>query len=159
MAKVFDEGFVTEYPAAFLPLQPELPRRECELLRDILDMFRTIEPSLKALPPEERTALGEHVEHALTFQGFDYGDDREARLATYAQYLVSTDRWTERSREFGDSPAPGNSHSPMLDTYQRMLSAWRPLWQSKTRNPGGELLLTREDLAEILAAWTHPERR
>jgi uncharacterized protein YfbU (UPF0304 family) len=152
MAKVFEEGFVAEYGNAFAAMQPELPRNECQLLHDILDMFRTIEPSLAALSPEDRAALDSDFEHALMFRGLDYNDDREARLATYAEYLVSTDRWTERAGEFGGLPGTGNSHTRMLDTYQQMLSVWRPLWLEKTRNVGGGLLFSVVELAEIAAA-------
>jgi hypothetical protein len=47
----------------------------------------------------------------------------------------------------------------MLDTYQRMLSVWRPLWLEKTRNVGGGLLFSAAELAEIGAEWVHPANR
>ena len=161
MMSVLNEGFVSEYSDLFAPMQPELPRRECELLNDIFQMFRMLELSLDALSADDRAALGQHAEHALTFRGFDFNDSREGRLATYAEYLVNDRRWEERAGDFDGEPDSGNSHMPMLDTYQRMLSVWRPLWDKKVRSLGGrrELLFTPEELREIIAAWVHPEHR
>ena len=105
MMSVLNEGFVSEYSDAFAPMQPELPPRECELLQDIFQMFRTLEPSLEALTEDDRVALGQHAEHALVFRGFDFNDNREARLATYAEYLISDRRWEERAGDFGDGQA------------------------------------------------------
>lgn len=90
MIEVLNSGYTTEYVDVFQMIQPEMTRRECSLVHDILEMFDTLERSVGQLTEEQRASLGEHAEHRLTFHGFDFNDSQEGRLASYARYLIKT---------------------------------------------------------------------
>jgi len=159
MIEVLDCGYTAEYYRTFQMIEPEMTQRECALVHDILDMFRTVEASVKALVDNERSALGEHKDYALKFRGFDFNDSRESRLASYANFLIKDGRWTELSDRFDDEHEHGNSHMPTLASYQRMLSVWKPLWQDKVKSFGGpnSYRFTVEELQQVLAAWPYPK--
>jgi uncharacterized protein YfbU (UPF0304 family) len=159
MIEVLSSGYTAEYPDMFQMIQPELTRRECSLVNDILDMFSTLEASMGRLTEEERASLGEHAEHGLTFRGFDFNNSQEARLASYARYLIKTERWESMAEHFDAQHESGNSHSPTLASYERMLSVWRPIWNRKIATHGGpsDYLFAPDELREILAAWPYPK--
>lgn len=158
-AEVLQEGFAGEYSDEFVAIQHEMSISECELLWDILDMFRILKVSIAKLSPEHVASLGEHAAHALTFRGLDLNDTREARLLAYARHLISTGRWEDLADHLGPDHDRGNSHRRMLPTYLRMLTAFQPIWKTKITGRGSGpdgLLLTSEELAEVLRAWPHP---
>jgi uncharacterized protein YfbU (UPF0304 family) len=159
MVEVLSSGYTAEYPDMFQMIQPELTRRECSLLNDILQMFDSLEHSMGRLTEEERASLGEHAEYGLTFRGFDFNNSQEARLASYAGYLIKTGRWEPMAEHFDAQHESGNSHSPVLASYQRMLSVWRPIWNRKIAKHGApsDYLLAPDELREILAAWPYPK--
>lgn len=153
-----DRGFTAEYGDEFAGLEPEMSRRDCGLVWDILDMFRILKASMARLGAEKVATLDEHAPRALTFRGFDANDSYESRLLGYARFLISSDRWEDLAEHFDASHERGNSHSPVLATYLRMLAAFQPIWKSKLGrgfNPYA-MLLTKDELATVLAAWPYP---
>lgn len=159
MVEVLSSGYSSEYADMFLAVRPEMSRRDSSLVHDIFDMFQSIEWSLKRLSAEERAGLGEYVDHALRFRGFDFNDTYEGRLASYALYLIKTGRWESMAEHFDDKHERGNSHMPALASYERMLTVWRPMWKRRVADfsrPDG-YILTAEELREILAAWPYPK--
>jgi hypothetical protein len=158
MVTVLQSGFTAEYSEMFGAFDLEITLRECSLVHDILQMCSSLEQSVQALSAEQRAALGEHAEHALGFRGFDFNDSQEARLASYAQHLVKTGRWEEMGAHFDGEHEHGNSHSPRLASYQRMLTAWRPIQAKMIANWAGvrDFLLTPDELRRILDAWPYP---
>jgi len=109
----------------FQMIQPEMTRRECSLVNDILDMFSTLEPSMERLTDEER-ASSRACRARADLPCFDFNNSQEARLATYARYLISTSagsRWPNTSTP---STSPG-TRTPHAASYERMLSVWRPI--------------------------------
>lgn len=84
-------------------------------------------------------------------------------MLTYVRYLVDSGRWADlkpRLAEIGDD---GNSHSPHLATYERMLAEFRPVYDQILRGARGHsreaYLLTADDLRQIAEAWVHPSNR
>lgn len=153
MVDVLNSGFVAEYYRTFQMIEPELTERECDLVRDILDMFTQVEWSVEELGAEERAELGETT-YDLRFRGFDFNDSREGRLASYAHFLIKDGRWERVADRFDSEHERGNSHMPMLATYQRMLSVWKPFSEAKIKAFGGahDYRLTLAELQEIRAA-------
>jgi uncharacterized protein YfbU (UPF0304 family) len=159
MVEVLNFGFTSEYYKTFQMIQPEMTARECNLVHDILEMFTTVERSVGELTDEERASIGEHSDYALKFRGFDFNNSQEGRLASYAHHVIKDGRWTDMADRFDDEHERGNSHMPMLATYQRMLSVWKPLWDRKIRSYGGpdDYRFTVGELQQILAAWPYPK--
>jgi uncharacterized protein YfbU (UPF0304 family) len=162
-AEVLSQGFTGEYETEFLSIEPELSLQECSLVWRLLDMFRHLKNGLERLSPEDRATLddtGQHALLALTFRGFDFNDAREARLASYAEYLIDDKRWEELAVHFDDQHERGNSHMPYLVTYQRMLNAFTPRWEKRTSNSSlgfpDRYILDLNDLQAVCAAWAAP---
>ena len=130
-AEVMTEGYAGEYYGEFGFMPAELTPAECARLNDILEMFRVVEFNLAQLDPADRERLGSNAEHALTFSGFDMNKPDEARLLSYARHLVKDeDTWTD-FRERLTTGERGNSHSPRLDRYLRMLPVYKTIWERK----------------------------
>lgn len=158
--KVLAGGFTVDYADEFVGIEPELSRRECELVWDIFDMFRILKVSVAKVGEEKAREIDEHGLHALTFRGFDGNDSFESRLCTYAQHLVSNGRWEEFAEYFDRGHDYGNSHSPTLATYRRLLGAYQPIFKVKIKSARGlaaNYLLTEQELIEVLRAWPYPE--
>jgi uncharacterized protein len=159
-AQALDEGYTAEYGDEFLGMEPELPARDCELVRDILDMFRVIRASVNKLGSEAIAG----VVHApfLEFAGFDANDPLEGRLPSYTHYLLATDRWTDLADYFDHAHDGGNSHHQVLPSYRRMLEVYEPLFKAKASGRGlgpDHFLFSADELAAIAGAAVHPGNR
>jgi uncharacterized protein len=152
-----DAGFTAEYSNEFVALEPEMSRRNCALVWDILDMFRILKGSVERLGVDKVATLDQHALPALTFRGFDGQDSYESRLLGYARFLIATGRWEDLAEHFDAKHDHGNSHSPVLATYLRMLAAFQPIWKTKLGRgfDPDALLLTHDELATVLAAWPY----
>jgi uncharacterized protein YfbU (UPF0304 family) len=154
MSEVLTQGFTLEYESVF-SAYAELPRSDCKLVMNVLDMFRVITASLVKLDPAERDPLVAEYGFALWFQGFDGNDAREGKMGSYVTYLQSTDRWSDLQEDV-DAADGGNSHSLMLDRYAAMLEVYRPLWEGNLRSLGlGRHHLDVEQLRQIAEARVH----
>lgn len=154
-AEALDEGYTAEYGDEFLGMEPELSARDCELVRDILDMFRVVKASADRLDPGVLAGL-EHAAY-LEFRGFDLNDPLEARLLYYARYLLATDRWTDLAEYFDRAHEDGNSHHRTPLSYQRMLKAYEPLFKARVR--GTDLMFSPDELEAVASAAIHPDNR
>lgn len=154
-AQSLEEGWTREYDMEFYAMEPELSRRDCGLVMDILDMFRILKYSAEKTA---RVELTEEEIDTLTFHGFDLNDALEGRLLVYARWLVSDgDRWQEQANLFSERHDRGNSHMPLLGAYQRMLAVYEPIWRSIVhRAAGRDYLLSPDELRQVAAAATHP---
>lgn len=156
-AQTLEEGWTTEYDMEFYAMEPELSRRDCGLVMDLLDMFRTLKYSAEQVMEQ----LSEQEAWTLTFRGFDLSDAVEGRLLGYARWLVSDGkRWQEHAEVFSAKKDWGNSHMSWLGSYQRMLEAYEPIWRSVVRRQGRSRdLLTADELRQVAAAATCPGTR
>lgn len=147
--EVLERGYEGEYPQLFPNQAEALSAYDCELVWDILDMFRVIHFSVEALGENGWDAVGiENAEWFGKFTGFDYQRERESQMAGYTEYLVKSGRWTEQEELVKRGT---NSHRQMLPTYQAMLGTFKPLWREAARG-GGRCHLSAQDLRQILLA-------
>lgn len=156
-AEALEEGWTKEYDMEFYAMEPELTRRDCGLVMDLLDMFRVLKYSVEDVADQ----LSEDEVRTLTFRGFDLSDDFESRLRGYARWLVSDgERWQEQAEVFSEKNDRGNSHMPWLGMYQRMLEVYEPIWHAVVRRGGRRRnLLTVDELRQVAAAAVHPSNR
>lgn len=83
-------------------------------------------------------------EHATTlFPGFD--GNNETKLMTYARHAVNNEHRFESVRRTSDN---FNSHMPMVEMYQRMISAWERV--------GRPLFITEELFDMLIDAQPYP---
>ena len=147
--EVLERGYEGEYPQLFPSHAEALNAYDCELVWDILDMFRVILSSVEALGENGWDAIGvENAERFGKFKGFDYQNERESQMAGYTEYLVKSGRWTEQEELVKKGT---NSHRQMLPTYQSMLGAFKPVWREEVRG-GWRSRLSTQDLRKILLA-------
>lgn len=147
--EALERGYEGEYPQLFPSHTETLNTYDCELVWDILDMFRVIRFSVEALGENGWDAIGvKNAEWIGTFQGFDYQRERESQMASYTEYLVKSGRWTEQEELAKEGI---NSHRQMLPTYQSMLGVFKPVWREAVHR-GGPSHLSADDLQKILLA-------
>lgn len=153
--KVLERGYEGEYPQLFPSHEETLNAYDCELVWDILDMFRVIHFSVEALGENGWDAIGvKNAEWFGKFEGFDYQRERESQMAGYTEYLVKSGRWTEQEELVEKGT---NSHRQMLPTYQSMLGAFKPVWREAVRG-GGRSRLSTQDLQKVLLAAPGAQR-
>lgn len=157
-ARVLESGFTGEYWLEVAGLHTELSKRDCDRVRDILDLFNTINDNINRLAAGG-TAVSEELRHKLRFQGFDWNDGLEGHMASYADYLMSDgNRWAAL-RPILNSTDNGNSHHRVLDMYLRMLAKYRRIISGRGRwlSPD-DYLLSLDELEQIAAAVYPPNR-
>ncbi len=117
---------------------------------DILDMWEFLESAFENLDKKGKEQLAKDAEpfgKDVAFRGFDGNNESEhigiARF--FVRDMGRFDRFKGRDL---------NSHFPSIAGYRRMLDVFRPI---REKLAGREL--TGAELAEILKARTHPERR
>jgi uncharacterized protein YfbU (UPF0304 family) len=162
IAETLEEGYTSEYDNVFRMIETELSRQETAFVMDVLDMFEALEASFPKLSEAEQKSLGEYADFSVTFRGFDANSRREGRLRTYAQRLIEEGRWAALADRFDRAHDRGNSHHPMAERYERMVAEFNPMWREKLRLAGGRrdaYLLSRDELAKVLAAEVHPSNR
>ncbi len=128
-------------------------------MTDILQMFRILTFSVEHLK-RQGTPINEELALELNFQGFDHNDPLEAHMATYVEFLMSDgDRWAELKPQVQRNDQ-GNSHSPTLGTYQRMLAEYRRIMDGLERGfSSSDYLLSQAELERIANAQILPARR
>jgi len=157
-ARVLEEGYTKEYWVEFAGIRTELNGRQCDYVKDVLDLFRIAGYSITHIR-KDGGDIDEATVRTLTFHGFDHNDELEGQMSDYVRYLVESGKWSEQ-KEFVLGDDHGNSHSPMYDTYSRMLSAWREVKQRRPRTGRvDDYLLTKPELEYIAQAWVHPSNR
>jgi uncharacterized protein YfbU (UPF0304 family) len=147
-----DDLWAINWRYSGLQLNVESPP-EVKLVCDILDMWDRLERDYVELSPVEQARVGEesHRGHPPQFLGFD--GNNETDLLHIARLLINDlDRWS------GFKGRDLNSHMPSIDSYRRMLSIWRPLWDRKVAQHGG-YEFTADEIIAILRERIHPERR
>lgn len=157
-AELLEQGFTREYWLEVAGFRTELSTRDCDRVNDILTMFRVIKHSLSQLEPEGRD---EGLVTRLQYRGFDHNHPLESHMASYVAYqLRDEDNWPDL-RDQVEKTDHGNSHLPMLQTYLRMLTAYRQIVANRQDRIHRQdyLLLSREDLQQIADARTHPSQR
>ena len=157
-AKILEEGFAGEYWLEVAGFRTELSQRDCGRVSDILQMFRIMTFSIDHLKTDG-TSVDKKLAFQLEFQGFDHNDALEGHMATYVEYQMQDDRWSELKPQVERNDR-GNSHAPMLDTYTRMLAEYRRVMDSRKRGfDRYDYMLTLGELAQIADARVHPSNR
>lgn len=129
-----ENGFTLHYKWISESLRDELSEEECLEVLSILDMYRSITDGLRNLAKNDEL----HEHYLAKFRGFD--GNNEGQLMAYVRYfIVDLERYDEL--KVGKLPS-FNSHSPMLETYQKMLGRWE--------NVGRKFKLSREEISSVL---------
>lgn len=135
--EALQSGYEFHYPDLVTPFDNGLSRRTCIEVLDILEMYSELLWSFQKLKDKSGVK-----ETDIWFPGFD--GNYEGRQMSYANYfLFDLDRYESLHNQVKKNRC--NSHCPMLDTYRKMLRAFRPL--KRPTNP-----LSAGDIKAILAA-------
>ena len=89
-----ERGFTRKYSTEYSVLYPELSRRDCVRVMDILDMFRMTTFSAKGLA-KAGLSHDDAIVRELHFTGFDFNDELEGQKGDYVAYLVDQGKWSE----------------------------------------------------------------
>ena len=125
-------------------------------------MFHMLRASIDRLPAEERAALGRTARGGSSSPDSDL-NALEGRMLGYVRYPVAHDRWTATTTRLAEIGDDGNSHSPRIAAYERMLGVYTPIYEQITRGTRGyafeDRLLTADDLVRVADEWVHPSNR
>ena len=133
-----------------IPFEPQESPKIVKEVLDILDMWSVIERSYANLSEVDK----KFVEEAAApfgkdpaFRGFD-GNNETDHMGVASFLVNELDRFEEfKGRDF-------NSHCPSIDTYNRMLSAYKPIMEKIFFQP-----LSAQHIVEILKEKIHPDNR
>ncbi|HEX5402848.1 MAG TPA: YfbU family protein [Pseudonocardiaceae bacterium] len=158
-ASILEAGYTGEYWYETAGFRTELSKRDCMRVSDILEMFRIITYSIDHLA-NVGTPVDEKLAFQLEFRGFDHNDALEGHMASYVDFLMRDNRWTELKPQLVRNDN-GNSHSRVLDTYQRMLAEYRRIVDDRERgySQPDYYLLSPSELEQICGAQVHPSHR
>jgi uncharacterized protein len=134
--EILSRGYAVLYDEVFPA--PEMPKSECELVLDVLQMFRAIE-AYKKDHPEDTGVASDRWAH---FRGFDGHSEADCLQFTLFQLKVKK-QWAEQLPYERETDG-FNSHSPMKGAYSDMLKVWK---SSEERYP-----LSGEQIRAILHA-------
>lgn len=157
-ARVLEDGFTLEYWTEFAGIGNELSKRDSERVMDILELFRIAQDSIARLR-EEGVDVPDALAESLQYQGFDFNDALETKMAAYVRHMVDDGRWEEQV-SFVKGRTGGNSHARLLDVYLRMLAEYRRI-RARRRPSAGvrDYLLSLDELDAIAAERVHPDNR
>lgn len=118
---------------------------------DVLDMWEVLEHTVAGFTPAEmaqaETLAGPIRPSSARFTG--YGANNEDEYSIVHILVDDLERWSSFSgRDF-------NAHMPMVDIYDRMLSAF----QRVNPKSNWSQTLTVPDFAEVLKEMVHPDNR
>lgn len=157
-ARILEHGYTGEYWYETAGFQTELSKRDCARVNDILQMFRVTTYSVDHLATQG-APVDDRLARQLQFQGFDHNDALEGQMASYVDFLMRDDRWTELKPQLARND-DGNSHVRMLDTYLRMLTEYRRIMDTRERGfSRTDYLLTVDELQRVSGARIHPSNR
>lgn len=129
LSRILEKGYTLEYDNEFSDIEPELTRDDCLFVMNIFDMFRHVLYSIQSLKENGKT-IDAGLAYKIEFVGFDFNISHEAALADFGRYLIDNNRWIEL-KAFYKKHDNGNSHAPMKQTYNRMLTQWNIIRDSK----------------------------
>lgn len=117
--KAIENGYSLQYDMIAEHLSPEMSRKDCQEVLEILSMYRAITHSATALT-RNNSQLSIDTDD-LKFRGFD--GNNEFKQFSYCQYfIIDLDRF--RELRYGNQYPDLNSHSPTLNKYRRMVEVW-----------------------------------
>lgn len=129
--------------------EQETPEIVKEVL-DILDMWSMIERSYANLSEASKQFVDKEAApfgKDPMFRGFD-GNNESEYLGTASFLVNDLDRFEEfKGRDF-------NSHCPSIDTYNRMLTVFKPILKKLRSRP-----LSAQELVDIIKEKVHPSNR
>lgn len=117
--EILKEGYEIHYDEFIWDeLCDQLPKEDSQFVLDVLNMYRDINFSISNLDSNDQEKI---ESNNIFFQGFDYNDPKEAKLAFYAKFFIKKlNRFPELIE---DKKFDGfNSHQLMMDTYERYLT-------------------------------------
>lgn len=136
--KVVELGYALLYDEYSQHIHEEMPRRNCQEVVDILNMFRTLKYRYEELESKPSNIEPSDVE----FEGFD--GNNESQMYAFARFFVLEMEHFGEIAEYRNDDL--NSHSPKLDGYRAMLRAWKSISDERRYK------LTAEDIELIVNA-------
>jgi uncharacterized protein YfbU (UPF0304 family) len=115
-----------------------------EEVRDILEMWSSLEWSCEHLKLEERKELEKENCGPVRIEGFDGHEDQLGVI----RFMIERMEYFESLKGKADI----DSHSPTKDVYARMVRAFKPIWQRVVDEGRTGGLLTAAEIMEVLQA-------
>jgi len=143
-------GYSSDYSdAEQIARRDELSIEGSQFVIDVLNMYSSLQYAA------DIRNLSDKLKKDVMFEGFD-GNAGDGYLG-YTNFLVDNGSFTNVKPL--DKYPHLNSHSMVNEVYQRMLSAYKPIFRSKINGSPKDLVLTADEVQKILDERIHPENR
>lgn len=144
------KGYTSEYYGAEeIARRDELDAEGTQFVIDVLNMYSSLQYAANV------HNMDDEIKDDVIFPGFD-GNAGDGYLG-YANFLVDNGSFTNVKPL--DVTPHLNSHTMVNEIYERMLSAYKPIFRSKIHGSPRDLVLTPEEVKRILNEQIHPENR
>jgi uncharacterized protein YfbU (UPF0304 family) len=140
IAEELRDGHEWLYQQHFDYFSPNMHAEDAEFVVTILGIYSDLRDSYEQLADKSGIEP-----HQVEFPGFD--GNNEGELLSFARALRKRERFIDTLPEHGK-----NSHMPTRDIYGRMIAKWKELGEP-------HFPLSKEQIAALLAARTHPSNR
>ena len=127
LREILEDGYEVFYSQIDEWISPDMPISEGKFVLDILDLYRSIE-DYKRLSNDE--FLLSH--YYSFFKGFD--GNNEGEYMQFARFLINKQDKFSEQKDYLRKNDNLNSHSPMVETYKKMLTNWETLSKPWTLN-------------------------
>lgn len=147
LIEALERGYELHYLDVFENLsETTLPKDDCRLVLNILEMFRGLIYSFRVLQRDgKETTL---TDDDVKFVGFDGNDEYECKLMLYTRYFING---LDRFSEIQEISHPDyNSHSKTLCLYKEMLYRWNELQKDKRLN---QYMMTDEQIRYVMGSY------
>jgi uncharacterized protein YfbU (UPF0304 family) len=134
--EIVSKGYAGEYDSLLAGVYEELPKSECDYVRDVLQLHSILLLSFNELEDKEGLTASD-----IEFRGFD-GNNEIARHG-YAKFLNKREEWTEIN-------GSKNSHSMItMSLYPKMLQRWEEI--GKEHGTDRKWRMTADDIKYVIA--------
>ncbi|MCE9822281.1 YfbU family protein [Vibrio alginolyticus] len=135
LREILEDGYEIFYSMVDQWISNDMPKEEGKFVLDILELYRFIEDYKRISKDENIT------NHFLSsFMGFD--GNNEGEYMAFARFLIIKQGKFSEQKDYLRKNDNLNSHTPMVDTYKRMLAKWESF--------GKPYQLTAEQIQQIL---------
>lgn len=144
------KGYSSDYyDVEYIAQRGELSSEGSQFVVDVLNMYSALQYAADV------HNMSDDVKKEVVFRGFD-GNAGDGYLG-YTNFLV--DNGSFANVKPLDKVPHLNSHSMVNEIYERMLSAFKPIFKSKIHGPSRDLVLTPGEVQRVIDEQIHPENR
>lgn len=117
LREILEDGYEIFYSQVSEWVSQDMPKKEGKFVLDVLDLYRAIE-DYKRISKDQKV-IDNYYSY---FRGFD--GNNEGKHMQFARFLIHKQNKFSEQKDYLRKNDNLNSHTPMISTYEKMLSKW-----------------------------------